>query len=136
MNEFYTSWITGPRYVDKLHRTENSGSFGTVRPGSLSALSALAPSIPDRRASSGTVRINCVGHRTPVAFIELSLPIADEFWHRESLVSLTKYCTYFTTQETLGARLHRLLGVKVLKAIGVLWPTQWHRRHGHRYSGI
>src|SRR6218665_2681706 len=31
-------------------------------------VSALAPSIPDRRASSGTVRINYVGHITPVAF--------------------------------------------------------------------
>src|SRR6218665_3624521 len=116
MNEFYTSWITGPWYVDKLNRTENSGSFGTVRPGSLSALSALAPSIPDRGASSGTVRINCVGHRTPVAFIKLSLPSAYEFLHLESLVSLTKYCTYFTTQETFGSRLHRLSGVKIPKA--------------------
>ena len=31
-------------------------------------VSALASSIPDRRASSGTVRMNFVGHRTPVAF--------------------------------------------------------------------
>src|SRR6218665_3151230 len=33
--------------------------------------------------------------------------------------------TYFTIQETLGARLHRLSGVKVPKATGVMWPTKF-----------
>jgi len=33
--------------------------------------------------------------------------------------------TYFTIQETLEARLHRLSGVKVPKATGVLWPTKF-----------